>query len=252
MQRVLSDARCLANPESDMDLMPLRVSLQTESVGGSGPLETAQSRFRQRLERDPDLLDEWLSAHAQRFELEATSDITTHFEAVTGHRVTDLKMGQSMDRRALRAEKSPSSHSGEVSRRSADRHPIERARSGSLVLATVMVLFVLTLGSYESDPLRGLTGSAATSESILFGSLGDRTRGQDDLALQQRRVEVLLALDGINEARTSVLGFHTGYEPISLRSAVEHLKRAMDMGPANEPVPEELNRLYREALRILE
>ena len=121
-----------------------------------------------------------------------------------------------------------------------------------MVLATVMAILVLTMGSYESDPLQGLTGSAATSESILFGSLGERTRGHMDLASEQRRTEVLLALDRISVARTSVLGFHTGYDPTSLRSALVHLERAIHVGPAHEPVPSELERLYMAVLRMLE
>ena len=63
---------------------------------------------------------------------------------------------------------------------------------------------------------------------------------------------MLLALDRISVARTSVLGFHTGYDPTSLRSALVHLERAMHAGPAHESVPQDLERLYMEVLRMLE
>ena len=162
LQETLSGARCFAAPESDTNMLPLRVCIQGELDREVEALQTAQSRFRQRLERDPERADKWVSAHARRLELEAASDITTHFEQVTGHSLADL------DRDSSRHHTSSPSVRGvapagldEASRRAADRYPIKRARSGSLVLATVMAVFVLTMGSYESDPLQGLTGSAA-------------------------------------------------------------------------------------------
>ena len=56
----------------------------------------------------------------------------------------------------------------------------------------------------------------------------------------------------INAARTSVLGFHTGYGPTVLKEAALHLERAMHTVDLNESAPADLERLYREVLRILD
>jgi hypothetical protein len=187
MQETLSDARCFADPEPDTDLMPLRVSMQTGFDRETEALQSAQSRFRQRLERDPERADAWLSTHARRLELETASEITTHFEQITGHSFADLEGYPSADHlTSPSVSRSTPARLDKTSRGATDRYPIECARSGSLVLATVMAVFILTIGSYKSDPLRGLTGSAAISESILLGSLGERNRGYTDPALEKR------------------------------------------------------------------
>lgn len=139
----------------------------------------------------------------------------------------------------------------EVAKRVADRKPVHRLRSRPIALATVMTVCILVVGSYTQDSLKTVTGPAATSESILFGSLGERTRGHSHPALELRRAEVLLALERINDARTSVLGFHTGYDPSILEEARLHLERAIAAGSALEPVPSDLVRLRQSVEDIL-
>lgn len=247
LQAVLDDGRQYSEPTSDERLMPLRASQGTRPSDETDPLAMAQDRFRRRLERDPARLEQWLAVHARRHELESHIDVESHFEHITGHALADFEQAPVTNRIAESVSTRPP-----VRGKLIDRNPLMRARSGSLVLATVMAVCVLTIGSYERDPLRALTGSAASSESILFGSLGERTRGHTDPALEQRRAQVLLALERINEARTSVLGFHTGYDPTSLEAAAAHLERAMILGSTVEPAPADLERLYLEVRRILE
>lgn len=244
MSETLAESRRYMDPESDLALMPLRASSRDEQALDKSVLRTAAVRFRQRLERDPIRLEAWLSSHAHRFELESKTDVVSHFEAVSGHAIEDYD--------TERFESVGALHNPIVRSTMHDRAPIRRSRQGSLVMATVMAACLLILGSYESDPLRELSGLTASSESILFGSLGERTRGHADVDTAYRRAEILQALEHINKARTSILGFHTGYDPSSLRVAADHLERALALDPSSEVDPSDLERLHREVRRLLE
>lgn len=244
LSETLAQSRRYIDPDSDLALMPLRASIHDDQTRDKDVLKTAEDRFRQRLERDPVRLEAWFSAHAHRFKLESKTDVVAHFEVVTGHSIRDFDVGRFEDHPTHR------NHIGRT--HSPDRGPLRRSRESSLVLATVMAACLLILGSYESDPLRELSGMAASSESILFGSLGERTRGHTDMDMAYRRAEVLQALDHINEARTSILGLHTGYDPSLLQPAAVHLERALAVGPPHGIIPSDLVRLHQEVRRLLE
>lgn len=238
---VVNAARVFCDPEADEALMPLRTLLRASRKDLPVGLESPMNRFENRLARDLARQEQLRACEWKIVESRATEqDLIDHFEHLAGYTVEDLPRHRASGQRLPR--KLPASKV---------RMPLARMKAGSAVLASIMMVCVVTWGSYGTDPLSAAIGGAVASESVLFGSLGETTRGQPDPELEQRRGQIREALDRIDQARTSVLGFHTGYEPSALLEAARLVEKAAQSVSPVEPTPLELYRLRDEILHVL-
>ena len=243
LARVLDAARDFPDPECDELLTPLRMTLRSGPAPLPSSLELEMDRFENRLERDAGRRDELLRAQERLLESLSNKEcVEDHFERVSGHALADFA-ADPVDRTAPGQERNRPSR--------VERQPMARMRTRSAVLASVLAVCIVTLGSYGNDPLSAAIGEAVASESVLFGSLGETTRGHPDALLEQRRTQIRAALERIDAARTSVLGFHTGYDPTALQEAADLLLQASTGASVVEPSPTELHHLRDEILRLL-
>lgn len=240
--RAAEAGRAFADPDFDVELMPLRALLRSERKGMPVNLRASMDRFENRLVRDARLQATLAECEEKISEAAMVQEsVLAHMERVTGHRVED--MPSFTVRRQL---------SRPGTRYRPSRPPVARMQARSAVLACVMLIFVATWGSYRSDPLSHAIAQAVASESVLFGSLGETSRGQPDPELEARRERIRTALSRIDEARTSVLGFHTGYEPMALRDAARLVDQAARSLSPVEPTSAELYRLRDEIISMIE
>jgi len=244
MDHLLRSARAFNDPDQDASLMPLRAIRRSTGTEATGNLSGAVERFENRLARDA-ARQAHLRACEERMLEVPTTNVERHFEELTGHSLADMPMHQ---RGAGTGRRRAALH---VPSRNNSRRPLARMRAGSAVLACIMLVFVGTLGSYDRDPLSDALGDALVSESVLFGNLGQTTRGGSDTNLEERKAKVRAALDLIDQARTSILGFHTGYEPSALRRAADLIDSAAWSVSPVEPGTAELYRLRDEIRRLL-
>ena len=243
LARVLEAALEFRDPQADDQLMPLRTVLRASAASRPASLDVEMDRFENRVARDPQRLEQLRATEERILEMDCTGEgVRAHFERVTGHALADFD-SQNPDRVETRQPQNVHSRK--------ERLPLARMRAGSAVLASVLVICIFTLGSYGNDPLSDAIGQALASESVLFGSLGETTRGHPDPLLEQRRTQIRAALDRIDVARTSVLGFHTGYDPTALEEAAELLWKASNSASIVEPAPTELYNLRDEILRLV-
>ncbi len=240
--RVLQATRFFADPEMDDELMALRASMRGQRTSVPAVLRNELDRFENRLDRD-----EGRKEHLRRVELRMleldSGDAAAHFERLSGHSLDDFPVDHSFDSAKRRKR---------TRKRSAPlRSAAAREHSRSMVTALVVLFCVLVVGSYQSDSLSGVAAKTAESESILFGNLGETSRGYMDPEVERRRVEIREALRWIDASRTTVLGFHTGYDPTKLARAEELIGKAIREWTPVEPVPPILRQLQADIHTVL-
>ena len=243
--RLLRLARSFADPQADAHLMPLRILLRYNSAALPASLRSAMERFERRLAHDPDRTQDARDCQERLLELTATTQHTeAHFERLTGHQLSDLPV-------QLRKPT-------QANRRLTERRRLRNAYRASrmavrrpLMLTCAVVLCVLMVASHDADPLSRAVADVAASESLFLGNLGKTTRGASQLTWEERGPTARMVLDRIAQARTSILGFHTGYELSGLEEAAEMIDALHRHASALEPGSAAMYRLRAEIEDLL-
>lgn len=221
--QLVDHARALNDPAHDAALAGLWAFFRLVPSSRSSDLDLAADRFARRTSREP-ALAQLMDMTEERMRDLDQGHAERHFLDISGYAVEDLPpIIASSNRRAV-----------DPGTRKPDRKPrARRVRPG--MLATLMVLFVVALASRSADPLSPSLTTLSEAQTLLFGSLGETVRGHGEPLEDEASAALSDALEHIESARTSLLGFHTGYERSQLSEASRSLDRALDT-PISEPV----------------
>ena len=115
----------------------------------------------------------------------------------------------------------------------------------------------MTTKHYDLIALGGGSGGlavaeVAATESLLLGGLGQTTRGSSRPRREQPIPTARMVLEHIDEARTSILGFHTGYELSRLQEAADLIDEINSSATALEPGSAAMYRLHAEIRKLLQ
>ena len=237
----MTSFRAFSDPENDADLTALHVGFERYPTLMPESLRLSHERFERRAVCNEEIRRERERQHIRMRDLDRT-DATEHFLSLTGYEIGELpapKRASSVSRNAVG-----------IPGHRVDRLPIERMTLRSAVLAATIIFFWLSAGSYRNDPLAGPLAAFGQSESMLFGNLGQTVRGHEGQQGVERNEAIREALGAIDAARTSILGFHTGYERDALMRADEALERAIQSATPAEPTTTTLI-LLRDHVRLL-
>ena len=244
LDQVLPAARAFTDPDEDDRLTGLHAVLRQSTGRTPDELIPARARFEQRVDRDPERKRRLDEAEEEMARLQAT-DATEHFLMISGYSEEELPGMIREPSTSYRAN-----HPGAARHR--DRKPARKSFALKPGVLAVLGLFCLfSLGSYGSDPLAGPIAELTDSGSILFGNLGGTVRGHREAAPEEQQVAMMAALDQIDQSRTSILGFYTGYERDALLEAMVFLDQAIRVAPLTEPVAAELIRLRNEVSALV-
>ena len=214
--QLVDHARALNDPAHDAALAGLWAFFRLVPSSRSSDLGLAAERFDRRTSREP-ALAQLMDMTEERMRDLDQGHAERHFLEISGYAEEDLPpVHASSARRAVNpGTKKP------------DRKPrSRRVRPG--MLATLMVLFVVALASRSTDPLSPSLTTLSEAQPLLFGSLGETVRGHGEPLEDEASAALFDALEHIESARTSLLGFHTGYERAQLSEASRSLDRALE------------------------
>lgn len=212
---LLQHARAMGDPERDTETLGLWAFFRVVPSSRSRVLDLAAERFAGRTARDARLAESLERTTERMIELDG-GRAERHFLAITGYAADELPASN-------KTGMQPALQPG---RRRADRvSRSHRVRPG--MLATLLVLFVVALASRSTDPLAPSLTALSEAQPVLFGSLGETVRGHGEALIDETSIALVEALGRIEAARTSLLGFHTGYERSTLLEASQALERAL-------------------------
>jgi hypothetical protein len=221
---LVGDAATLADPLRDREHVGLWASFRLAPSSRATDLALAAERFAGRSSRDPALAESVDRAAERMLELDR-GHAERHFLQISGYRLEDLPPPCVP---VAASDVRPS-------RRRADRAAkAHRIRPG--MLATLLVLFVVAITSRSADPLAPSLARLSETQPVLFGSLGETVRGHRDPSADAASLALVQALDHIEASRTSLLGFHTGYDRGVLIHASSALDRALETHLPSEPL----------------
>lgn len=222
--RLVQHARALGDPGRDRETLGLWAFFHVVPSSRSRVLDLAAERFAGRTARDTGLAESLEAATERMIELDG-GRAERHFLAISGYAVDELPQinGQRVQPTLKPGTRRPD--------RASRQH---RVRPG--MLAALLVLFVVALGSRSADPLAPSLAVLSKTQPVLFGSLGETVRGHREALVDEASLALVEALGHIEEARTSLLGFHTGYERSTLIEASRALERALGTEIPSESV----------------
>lgn len=214
----------MGDPGRDAETLGLWVFFGVVPSSRSGLLDLAAERFAGRTARDGGLAQSLEETTARMIELDG-GRAERHFLAVSGYTADELPPVSTRD---VRPTLQPGLRRPDRASRS------HRVRPG--MLAALLVLFVVALASRSADPLAPSLAVLSETQPVLFGSLGETVRGHREAVVDEASLALVEALGHIEAARTSLLGFHTGYERSTLVEASQALERALSTEIPSAPV----------------
>lgn len=247
MMRLLRLSRLFTDPRADAELMPLRTLLRHDMADIPEGLLAAMERFENRVARNPQKTQDIRMCQERMLELTTASMNTeAHFEKLTGHLLADMPVqSQKKSSAGTRGLQWQERHAG-------PRAPRRRLRARPVMVTCVAMICLLMVASHDTDPLSRAVAEVAASESLFLGGLGQTTRGASLPRREQRIPTARMVLEHIDEARTSILGFHTGYELSRLQEAADLIDEINSSATALEPGSAAMYRLHVEVLNLLQ
>lgn len=211
LNRLLSDARFLADPDRDEEAAPFWMAGTPEGSGSM--LGALRERFQNRLRRKEELRQEWTSLEERRSGLAPEQSAQEHFEYLTGHRVSDFEW----------PEATPPPRAG--------RQMVVASRKQVAGVACVLLalLVPLLLTSQPTDPFSTETTSLS---GYHWDEVGERTRRLDkeleggSAQARSATPTYAMALSQARSSRRVLFGFIERYDREGLLLARDMLRQA--------------------------
>ncbi len=228
-ERLLSDARSLANPDLDNEVLPYAVATdRLPENARNKPLRTVLDRIFRRAGVKSDLQLSLVLYRTRKEAVDSITDAVSHFEAVTGHSVRGEDRGEQA--RSRRRSRNAFRSIAAVS-----RAPVARSVLRPACTLVVMYIFLFFASTYRDTPIERMAHLRAGDFS--WTELGVSARGDDTEWGRLLIARYDEALYVAASSQKTFLGLFPTYRYDQLQRARNLLQDTIQLQSERESVP---------------
>lgn len=226
-ERLLTDARSLANPDLDDEVLPYAVATdQLPENAPTQPLRTVLDRIFLRANVKSDLRSLLVLYRKRKEAIDSITDASSHFEAVTGHPVWEEDRNERSGSRRRNAFHGIAAVS---------RSPVGRSVLRPACTLVVVYIFLFLASTFRDTPIERMAHLRASDFS--WTELGVSARGDDTEWGRLLIARYDEALYVAASSQKTFLGLFPTYRYDQLQRARDLLQGTIQLQSARESVP---------------